>query len=159
MNNGRINILGNTQKAPYMQENNFTVTNDLYCESLRSNIEENCVSKLFFSKLNVDLLQQFIQEEVYKLSNGRYKIGRQSDIELGIIMRSLYLQNGPYSNCDKKEVRKLNKIVIDDAVPKIYSAIKQYIMYKKDVSTLPKPMLHPEYTSNSGLKSAEMKPF
>lgn len=159
MNNGRINILGNIEKAPYMQENEFNVTNDLYCESLRANIDENCVSKLFFSKLNVDLLQKFIQEEVYKLSNGNYKIGRQSDIQLGIIMRSIYLQSGPYSNCDKKEVRKLNNLVLQDAVPKIHSAIKQYIVYKKDVSTLPKPMELPEYVSGSGTKSSEMKPF
>ena len=159
MNNGRINILGNTQKAPYMEENKFKVSDDLYCESLRSNVDENCITKLFFSKNNVDLLQKFIQEEVYRLSNGNYKIGRQSDMQLSIIMRSIYLQCGPYSDCVKKEVRKLNKMVIDDAVPKIHSSIKQYIMYKQDVSTLPKPMLHPEYTSNSGLKSAEMKPF
>lgn len=159
MNNGRINIMGNTQNAPYIQENKFNVTDDLYCDSLRSNIDENCISKLFFSKINVNLLQQFIQEEVFRLSNGTYKIGRQSDMELSIIMRSLYLQNGPYSNCAKFEVRKLNKMVLDDAVSKIYSAIKQYIVYKKDVSTLPKPMLHPEYTSNSGLKSSEMNPF
>ena len=51
----------------------------------------------------------------------------------------------------------LNKIVIDYCVPKLYSEVEGYMMYKRDASTLVVPLDKPisEYTD----KSLELKKF
>jgi len=59
---------------------------------LSRNYECSQVSDVFFSTQNIDLLQLGIQNKILNESNGRYRVGRQSDDELKIIMRSIYFQ-------------------------------------------------------------------
>ena len=60
--------------------------------------------------------------EVFKTSGNR--IGRQSDTELQIIMRSIYLQYSENNNCNIiSQVKVLNKKVLDYCVEKINKAI------------------------------------
>ena len=63
---------------------------------VRHTHSENGVSDLFFSGENIDNIQEQIINIVYKKSGGKWKIGRQSDTQLKIIMKSIYLQHSKY---------------------------------------------------------------
>ena len=91
--NGRINLFDENATSSkirnddtrFYNENNIATINRLY--------SGNCVSELFFSRDNIDIIQEGIIKSVYLRSNNEYKIGKQSEQELTIIMRSIYFQN------------------------------------------------------------------
>ena len=82
-----------------------------------------------------------IRYNVYLRSGKKHIIGRQSDTQLQIIMRSIYLQNSKNLNTDiKGQIQELNKLVIDYCVPNILVEVEQYIQYKVSVSKIPEPL-------------------
>ena len=112
--------------------------------------EETGLSEVYFSTNNISLLQSAIRYEV-KLSTGKV-IDRQSTNELSIVMRSIYLQNGNpmvSSNSIKKEVVKLNTMVIDYCSEQITIQVKQYEGYIKKLTTLPVPIERPQQVDNT----------
>jgi hypothetical protein len=155
--NGRVNAI--TQVINY----NLKTTPDNLTENNTNLISRNMnctdVSAVFFSDHNVNLLQQGIRNKVLNVSNGKYNIGKQSDIDLKIIMRSIYFQHGKNSNKVKEEVLDLNTRVIDWCVPEILSNIQQSDKYIMDISTLPIPMDLPNLTTQKGLRTLEIMKF
>jgi hypothetical protein len=133
---------------------------DFSQRSLRIQHSENDLSSVYFSARNLDLVQDAIRYKVFRETNGQYKIGRQSDSELRVIMRSMYLQyakNLP-TNC-AQQVQELNGMVIDWAVPEILSNLKQYEAYKRDVSQMPTLMDRAPLMTSKGTKTLERKSF
>jgi len=177
--NGRVNLIskGHTQ---------FDYSYDKGCSTngydiVAKDIGHTPVSALFFSQQNIEALQQGICNRVYNESRGNFNIGRQSEIELKIIMRSIYfdsLKNGNpnimkeiqkssplYSPLQTNndivvaQVRELNKKVLDWSVPQILTNIQQFEKYKSDVSKLPNPIDRPSFVSSAGSKTLEMQSF
>ena len=152
--NGRINLF-DTDTVPANNNNTDCYS---YAENIDRNISVTCVSQFFFSKQNIDIIQTGIINSVFNVSEGEFLINKQSEQELKIIMRSIYLQ---YSkNLDyniKEQILELNTIVIRWCVDDIVKNIKQYIEYKKSVSTLPLPMEHAVLPSQKGTKTLEIK--
>lgn len=114
---------------------------------------ENPISALFFSRHNIDILQNGIRYMVYKKSQNNNIIDPQSENELLIIMRSIYLQycnHQPYEIIS--QVKELNAKVIDYAVPIILVGLNQYINYTSDASQLPIPLEHAVNMSTKGTK-------
>lgn len=112
------------------------------------------LNQTFMSKENVDLIQQQIRLEVYRRSNNRYLIDRQDDVNLQIIMRSIFLQyakNNPRNI--KQQIQELNRLVVKDAVPKIMSGIVGYYGYIADASRQPMPLAHPQSMNAAGRKT------
>ena len=126
--------------------------------TISKDIEKNALSELYFSKENIERLQTLMRYQVWLRSGQKHIIDKQSTLQLEIIMRSIYLQ---YSkNLDihlKEQINELNQYVLDYAIDRILSGIEQYLGYKKDISTLPTVMDHPEYMSSAGEKSLEFK--
>lgn len=107
--------------------------------------EETGLSELYFSKENMAILQSAIRYEVNQIT-GKV-IDKQSPNELSIVMRSIYLQNGNpmvSSNSIKKEVVKLNSMVIDYCAEQISSQVLQYQGYIQKLTTLPVPIERPQ---------------
>ncbi len=160
--NGRVDILSD---MPSYHRQQVQSTNAY--DALGKDIAQTPVSSLFFSKTNVDALQTGIYNMVYNQSRGKYKVGRQDEIELKVIMRSIYfdsLRGGimmsvPVTNDVVDRVKDLNKLVLDFAVPRIITNIEQYERYKVDVSKLPDPMDRPTSFSSAGTKVLEFKSF
>jgi hypothetical protein len=115
------------------------------------------VSDLFFSPQNVDILQDGIRYRVFVDSGGRDVIGRQSDVELGLVMRSLFLQeaDNDTSRDETSQVRDLNASVLSFCVPRIVQEINQYRHYRKDVAALPVPLPRGEIATTKGSRSLE----
>lgn len=135
-------------------------------------LEHTPVSSLFFSKTNIDALQTGISNKVWNSSGGRYNIGKQSEIELKIIMRSIYfdyLKNGfrnltlhsttnPINTFDKDviyTVKTLNAAVLNWCSKEIITNLEQFEYYKKTIESDGHldPMDRSIYTSSAGKKT------
>lgn len=117
-------------------------------------MSKNCLNDLFFSNTNMEALQMGMRNMVANATNGEEIIGLQNEIELKIIMRSIYLQYG--KNLDEDvvgQVKDLNKKVLDYCIPKILSEIEQYKNYVRDASNLYTPIQNSENVSNKGSKT------
>jgi len=150
--NGRVEFTA--QAKPYAL---FSEKTDSSCrfskEVTHGMLYKTAVSEVFFSKRNIDALQEAIRYQVYVNTDNQYVISRQSDTELQIIMRSMYLQYSKNLPFDiSGQVQVLNKMVIDYCVPIIVQEIKQYAFYKADISKLPVPMERSKNGSNAGTK-------
>ena len=119
--------------------------------------EANDVNTLFFSSDNINLLQHMIQQRVYIDSNKRHQIGRQSDDELLIIMRSMYMEHSRnLPGYVKEQILELNQYVVDECVRIILPKIEQHVSY---ISTLDKRldiMDYGETTTTKGTKTAQL---
>lgn len=164
--NGRIDIMSSDGKPYRLVEQ--SINNEALAPSASMlkgpNIKSTPLSELFFSQTNIDALQHGIRYTVYKktcgIKEGGYTIGNQSEDELKIIMRGIFLQyakNLPFNILE--QVRELNARVIMYAVPRIIDEIKMYMKYKQDVSKLPEPMERGISTSLAGTKTLELKEF
>jgi hypothetical protein len=101
--------------------------------------------------MNIDALQEGIRYKVYNKSG--ISIGRQSDNELKVIMRSIYLQYAVNDGSDcVAQVKKLNAAVLNWAVPEVLSNVLQYQTYRKDASTLPLPFDNPQLQTMKGTR-------
>ena len=126
---------------------------DFNSQGIKNIHSTNPISDVFFSQKNIDILQDGIRYIVYKRSADKLVIDKQSENELLIIMRSIYLQyckHEPYAVLE--QVRMLNSKVIDYAVPVILTELNQYVNYTKDASALPVPLERSVNISPKGTK-------
>lgn len=133
---------------------------DFQKQGIKNIHTENPVSELFFSHHNIDILQNGIRYSVFKRTSDLKVIDGQSENELLIIMRSIYLQyckHKPYNIVE--QVRDLNSKVLDFAVPRILVELNQYVNYKKDASALPIPLEHSKNVSSKGTKILYSREF
>ena len=152
--NGRVNILDNAPNSVFNLYDKIPVEQNItsYRKALTGNLEDNMLSKVFFSKGNIIILQKKIMKGVYDNSNGRFRIGYQDEDTLKIIMRSIFLQNAANNpNNITEQVEALNQIVADYCVPQICSEAQAYINYKNDVSNLAVPIQRPVSTYNNNI--------
>lgn len=94
--------------------------------------ERTPVSNLFFSRRNVDYLQYMMKKLVHKETG--HLIGRQSDEELLIIMRSIYLSDSKnLPDQITQQVAELNYLVLKYAVyEEIIPKVKGYTTFLHD---------------------------
>ena len=161
--NGRIDIVSQPQRAlpfqlfeePKNERGKLNMMPNFF-----GNREKSPVGELFFSKKNVDALHEAIRYQVFLKSNKRHVIDRQSDTDLIIVMRSIYLENAKHLSYDiVGQVRRLNVLVLNEVVPKIMREIDMYITYIDDISRNPVPMPRSVLTSSVGTKSLPMREF
>ena len=122
-------------------------------------LEDNMLSKVFFSAGNIQILQNGMRAGVYEMSDKKYVIPNQNIDNLKIIMRSIYLQ---YAEHDlenvTKEVSRLNKMVLDYCVPSVFNEAVGYERYRQDQSSLVVPLSMPQQ-SDRDYKQLETKHF
>ena len=115
--------------------------------------EPTTLNNLYFSKANLKI-QDNIRYSVYQRSNGKHIIGNQSETDIQIVMRSMFLQHSPnLSTHITKQIEFINNKVIEWCVPKIMTEIDQYYSYLNAVQYLPSPMDRPTNMSSKGEKT------
>lgn len=128
---------------------------------------ETPLTFLFFSKQNIDNIQNVIRHLIYK--ELLQVIDRQNDTELMIVMRSIFLEYHRHpklltpnmTDAEKTrltkqytdEVSRLNDLVINESVPRIISQLQQYMDYLKDCSTPRSIMPKPQSASVTGTRN------
>jgi hypothetical protein len=155
---GRVNLYTSIPQYDYESQKN--VDYGFQNNALAGIQETTPLSNLFFSNENVEKIQNGIIRGVSEQSNGQYQISNQSQDQLLIIMRAIYLQNSlNQRNNIEGQCNTLNKMVIDYAVRKIIPEIQSYIRYQKDITSNPQPLAHPQNVSMVGTRSREFKSF
>lgn len=148
--NGRIDIMGPPTEQ-IQQSQNYTD----YRDALMGMKEETILSRAFFSKENVEILQNRLRSRVYKMSNNAIYISPQDETTLKMYMREFFIEYGQtVSNNITSQIDFINTKIIDHCSHLVYSEAKAYRNYKKDVSTLSVP--HELPTSTRDFQQIQM---
>ena len=130
MDNGFIRDIYNTTQNEYIEKNEPVLFNNHKSYSLQGIIEPTQTSDLFFSDMNIKAIQDTIRYNIYKQTNK--KMGYQSQNEIFVIMRSIYLQyaNSVVNSTDMiQNLKTLNKMVVDYTVKNVSDQLDQYDNY------------------------------
>jgi hypothetical protein len=158
--NGRINILTHDKNNTMFKIHDtipISSKKEDYRDSMIGNWYNTALSDAFFSKENIQIIQNGIRKGVFELSNKQFIICEQNEDELKIIMRSIFLQYSKnLKNNIKYQIQNLNKLVLDYAINQVYSETVGYIKYKYDISTMYDPISRP-VLSRTNDKQLELK--
>lgn len=143
--NGRVNVI--EPSDPNVQFRLFerlAVSNKVaaYRDALVGESEWNTIADGYFSASNIQSIQDALKSGVYRLSNGQFVIAPQNVDFLKVFMRNIYLQNVEYNARESAEVQiqRLNQVVLEQLVPKLYSESIGYFKYLQDQSSLVVPL-------------------
>jgi len=154
--NGRINLLEAPNHLSLYDKN--PVYTSSYNDAMTGNWTDTPLSKAFFSIENQQILQNGIRAGVYEQSKGKYMISQQSNTDLKMIMRAIFLTHSENRLSHfVDQIRELNNYVLEYCIPRIYGEAQGYLKYLQDASTLVVPMSAPVHTSLD--KTLELKPF
>ena len=152
--NGRVTITKENMKDIKMIDKEHEKMNNFQVEALYGIQETSTLNHAFFSKKNMNNIQNMVRYNVYEKSDKKYIIDKQSDVELEIIMRSIYLQHSPnLPNKIIEQINYLNKLVCNWCVEQILPEVMQYIGYIKEIEYMPVPMDLPLNLSSKGSRS------
>jgi hypothetical protein len=127
---------------------------DVYTNIIGSlRLQQTTLNMAFFSRRNVDRIQNDIRCIIRKKLG--YGISRQSDDQLLIVMRAVFMQDADQDPVDPRaELERLNGIVAAQCAPIIASNIKQFLGYLEDASKIPAPLERGINTSIKGFNTA-----
>lgn len=118
------------------------------------------LNTIFFSEANLDKIQDGIRDQVYMMSGNKFKIDRQSDDEVKIIMRSYYLSYAKHNPLTMtQDLADLNGRVIGYASAKVYSEVDFHMFYLKDLEQFALPIANPMNVHLFGTRTGELKSF
>ena len=161
--NGRCDIIS-PQPDPnafFKMQERIAIKNTAtsYCSAMSGNDwEDSILSKAYFSKENVQILQNGLRAGVYSMSGNKIVIPPQNVDALKVIMRSYFLQYAEYLPNITKEIEKLNQLVLDYAIPSVYGEAVGYLKYTQDQSSLVMPLDMPVHVDRQ-YKQLELKPW
>lgn len=115
---------------------------------------------VFFSPANIERIHSEIQSQVFLMSGGKYRIGKQGDDEVRIIMRSYYLmfaRNDPTKVA--QELDELNKRVIGYCSAKVFSEVDFHEFYLRDLEEFAPAIANPVNVKHYGSEPGELKSF
>jgi len=117
--------------------------------------EKSELSELFFSGRNMKRLQKMIKKDVYEKTNKKYKLDTdQEDRDLYIFMRAVYMEYGTFDEGQIiRQVKRLNRKVIQEIVPGIITNLKQYYGYLEEINKPITPIDRPLNVSSAGRKT------
>lgn len=128
----------------------------VYWDVIKNYQERNPLLDLFFSRKNLNHLQKLLISMVEYISEGAYKISRQDDTELLVVMRWAYMSapTNPYAKGDEfiHQICTLNKNVLSYIVPNVLIQIQSYLGFVRDNGYNVNPPIRPEYMSSAGTR-------
>lgn len=134
---------------------NKFVTSNYVAEGVRGITTDTKLSSLFFSKKNIQSLQNQLRFRVYQETE--WKIGDQSEVDLIVIMKSIYQEHS--RNLDyrfSEQILELNNIVLDEIIPKLVVEVQARKRYLEDKANPYTPIDRPMNVSSAGTKSLSL---
>lgn len=159
-NNGRIDIIQppNAISQFKLYDKNITKSTS-YTDAVEGIFYNTILSDTYFSSENIQIIQNGIRAGVFNKSKGKLIIAPQDLDTIKIIMRSIFLQHAINSPSGiKEQIERLNNLVLEYSIPKVYGEAIGYIKYKKDSSTIAVPINLP-ILSRSNDKQLEEHPW
>lgn len=142
---------------PFGRKDNYNEMSKLGMkgETLKATDRTDNLSKMFFSPKNIQRIQKKIKEEVFKRTNGKFRLDEdQDENSLLIMMRAYYLDNTRFlSEKPIRYVKLLNKGVIGFVVPDIITNIKQAYSYQLEINQPLKTIDRPINMNSAGRRT------
>ena len=138
--------------------NEPSMASSMVKENIQYRHSNTSLNKQFFGQENIELLQSRIQGEVRQMVSA--EIGRQSDSDLMMVMRSYYLQyasNVPGE--EAAELADLNDRVVGFCANRIAVEVEAYRYFRKDILDFPDPIQRPVDVHIYGTRTGELKSF
>lgn len=158
--------------VPTLEENNMTIqdiyrTPFLFIQEHRKNYSnmassalkgiqtESDLSKLFFSDENFKRVQRMLKNEIFKRTNGQFKVDSdQEHKDLYIAMRAVYFEHARFLPGQiVRQVKRINQKVLDEIIPGMITEIKQHYGYLKEINKPLTPIPRPMNVSNAGRRT------
>jgi hypothetical protein len=110
------------------------------------------LSKLFFSDTNIKRIQKMLRKEIYNRTSGEFKLEvDQEQRDILIAMRAIYLEHNRFLPGQiVRQVKRLNKKVIDESIPGMLTEIRQEYGYLKEINKPLTPIARPMNVNNAG---------
>nr|QBK88782.1 MAG: uncharacterized protein LCMiAC01_04640 [Mimivirus LCMiAC01] len=110
------------------------------------------LSKMYFSDINIKRLQKMIKKEIYKRTNGTFRLDVDQDpSNLFIYMRATYMEHARFLPRQIiRQVKRLNEKVISEITPGMITEIRQYYGYLKEINKPLDPIPLPINVNNAG---------
>jgi hypothetical protein len=121
-------------------------------DALKGMHGQDTLSIIFFSPENIELIQKNLIRSIYNHSNGAYLISNQSEQDLIVAMRAIFLQNAIHSETItiKEQIKQLNDIVVNKLTPNILNNVKAQMGYLQLINNPLSPIDRPTNTSSAG---------
>lgn len=118
-------------------------------------MEQSPLASLYYSQENIDRIQKQIRREIYKRTNGKFKVFKDSDsLDMQVVMDTIFDDHGKYlPNQIVRQVKALNKHTVDLIVPNAITQIDQTSKYLKQLDKPIQPMDRPLNVNNGGRKT------
>jgi hypothetical protein len=158
MSNGKINISGPNISAKFSMMDQIPInTNTNYQNILTGNSERSRLSDTFFSRQNIQIIQNGIRKGVYDKSQSQILVDNQPEDQIVTVMRAMFLQHSKNLEINiAQQITELNNLVLNYCIVQVFNEAVAYLKYKEDASTMHRPMQHPIY-SNKTNKTLEQK--
>ena len=158
MSNGKINITGPNIYAKFSMMDKIPLnTNTNYQNVLTGNFERSKLSDSYFSRQNIQIIQNGVRKGVYDKSQSRILVDNQPEDQIVTVMRAMYLQYSKNLEINiPEQIADLNNLVLNYCINNVFNEAVAYLKYKEDASTMHIPMQHPIY-SNKTNKTLEQK--
>lgn len=148
INNGRMHDIDKSIGDEIIKSETIIIDTQS-TDAVKGILEENNLTRLFFSPQNIEAIQSMIRYYVHKLTDGQI-VSKQSPDELFVIMRSIILQYGNFmSSGIINEIKRLNSKVVNICVEKVSTEVEQYNHYIDDLQKLPTPLDNPHYANKN----------
>ena len=152
--NERANLIGEEHKGSYNTVEEMDKKSNYERTILKGNHCDNVLNQLFFSHKNMSIIQNGLRYKVWEKSGKKHVIGRQSETELIIIMRAIFLQHSKNGDTNiREQIEELNEITIESMLPKIVSNVEQYLSYLENKDRIPDPIARSVNVSSAGTKT------
>lgn len=106
--------------------------------------DPNKLSQVFYSSENLLLINRQIVLSVYKKTKGAIRVPFQSDKDLQVVMRWVYInyaRNLPFRI--KEQIKELNDEVVKQVLPGIITEANQHLDYIRDINKPIEPLPPP----------------
>ena len=157
--NGRVNLISQPDtKSLFSMYDQNKRNKTSFRDALKGSKEESPLSSAFFSKENVQIVQNGLRAGVYEMSDSKFVIGLQSYDSIKIIMQDVYFDFAKNDGTPiSQQVNKLNQEIFKKYVPKLHGEAIGYLNYKRDVSTVRDPIMYPKQSGDRDFKNLEYK--
>jgi hypothetical protein len=161
--NGRVNLEEpENVNARFQMFEKIAIKNKAteYRDPLTNVWEDTQLSNVFFSQGNVQILQNGLRAGVHKRSGERELVIPPQSIDvLKTFMRDTFINYSTFEPTNvTDQVARLNKLLLEQLVPVLYSEAIGYLKYLEDQSTLVVPIALPQQ-SDRVYKQLELKPY
>ena len=160
VSNGRIDIQSPDTRSLFNMYDKIPAHQcSTYRNPLEGQWDDSTLSNAYFSKENIQIIQNGIRAGVYKQSNNQYVVAPQDCDSLKIVMRSIYLQySANLPGNVSGQIEALNQMVLNFCIQQVYGEAKGYMKYLSDASNMYVPIAHPILAKDDD-KELVLKPW